>query len=585
MDASSVDALAEAEALIRGGKLKEAERLLAEAASSPDADFETCAMHARVLMRLDRDGDALDAARRTLERFPRAYRARVLLAQTLIKLDAPQEAREVLAEAREAHRTKPMFQAMLATAALLNADTAEALSAIDRAAAAKPDEAEYQLRRAILLAADGRMDEADDIRRSIEDGVTRMLKLYRDWIFALSRAGHDALALKLAEDACVMAPSQAVPWLWRGEMLIGLERYDEALKSLERCTRSNEPMGEQEQFNLARARSRALRQTQGHDAAIDACKQALALKPEDQSTLRDLYVLHLQTDDDEAMREYGRMLERAGAKKLPATLALGLKELKGRKPPPTIMDARARWAWEIADKSKWSAEAWQEALHWGHNADDLLRAWWLNASPRAGEIGALIDREADNALTRLPREVPCLCVGTHMGPLAAAVHFLETCGRPFRGFGFAGPDPVVDGKPPMRISSRGNRALRELMAEIAKGTLIGFAAESRDADNGIELDFLGRRIAISTMVPRLIWKLKPRSMWWHALWKEPDERGGGERVRIELDMLPDPEEGEPLEPWCRRWLDAYLERVARIMQGDPRNLNLRHGIWRNAEKG
>jgi hypothetical protein len=141
----------------------------------------------------------------------------------------------------------------------------------------------------------------------------------------------------------------------------------------------------------------------------------------------------------------------------------------------------------------------------------------------------------------------------------------------------------VDGKPPMRISSRGNRALRELVAEIGKGTLIGFAAESRDTDNGIVLDFLGRSIAISTMVPRLIWKLKTRSMWWHALWTDPVEGKGGERARIELEMLPDPEPDEPLEPWCRRWLDAYLERVARIMQGDPRNLNLRHGIWRNAE--
>src|SRR5262249_52782179 len=160
--------------------------------------------------------------------------------------------------------------------------------------AVKPDEAEYQLRRAILLAASGRMDEADDIRRSIEDGVGRMLKLYRDWIFALNRADRCELALKLAEDACAMAPAQSTPWLWRGEMLIGLERYDEALRSLERCMRSNEPMGEQEQFNFARAKSRALRQTEGHDAAIEACKQALALKPEDQATLRDLYVLHLQ---------------------------------------------------------------------------------------------------------------------------------------------------------------------------------------------------------------------------------------------------------------------------------------------------
>ena len=79
------------------------------------------------------------------------------------------------------------------------------------------------------------------------------------------------------------------------------------------------------------------------------------------------------------------------------------------------------------------------------------------------------------------------------------------------------------------------------------------------------------------MVPRLIWKLKTRSMWWHTLWKD-------DRIALELEMLPDPEDGEPLEPWCRRWIDAYLTHVARIMQSDPRNLTLRHGIWRNLEE-
>jgi len=36
----------------------------------------------------------------------------------------------------------------------------------------------------------------------------------------------------------------------------------------------------------------------------------------------------------------------------------------------------------------------------------------------------------------------------------------------------------------------------------------------------------------------------------------------GDRIALELTMLPDSEGNEPLELWCRRWIDAYLERVA-----------------------
>ncbi len=56
--------------------------------------------------------------------------------------------------------------------------------------------------------------------------------------------------------------------------------------------------------------------------------------------------------------------------------------MRGRKPPPSIWDARAQWAWELADKSVWTKDAWLELLYWGQNADELLRDWWLGAFDR-----------------------------------------------------------------------------------------------------------------------------------------------------------------------------------------------------------
>jgi len=571
------DKLAAAQALVEAGDLKAAERALYDLIARGGAPFEARALRTRVLLRLERGGDALEVARRALEHHPQWLWAHALMGETLIKLDVPAEAETVATRALEIFPDAPVLHAQLAQARRLGGDLEGALAAIENAIARAPDNIEFKLRRAVLLAALGRIEEADEIRSGIEDSATQLLAIYRDWIYAFQRLGLSALAMRLCENAGQLMPSRGRPWLWRAELLLADDKVEPALIALDRSTRSNEPMGEDESFRHARLKARAHRLKDDREAARAAFEEAERLRPDDQTNLRDLYVLHLQAGRDDDMRDYGRRISQAGAKKLPPTLAGGLAEFKGRRPPPSLMTGeRARWAWELADKTKWTQTDWLKALYWGQNADKLMRDWWLSAFERADEIAALIDRPQDTVIDALPEGARCVTVTTHMGPLAAGVVYMQTCGRPWRGFGFAGPDPVVEGEPPMRISAKGNTSLRELFREIEKGTLMGFAAESPDADQ-LRLDFLGRRITLATTVPRLIWKLKTHSVWWHALWKDG-------RIVMELERLPDPEDGEALEPWCRRWTDAYLERVAKVMRGTPENLNLGHGIWRNVEE-
>jgi len=560
---------------VRSGELAAALDILAGSLDRDDAEAGEQLLHARVLQRLGRSGDALDLARGIVALHPKNARAHAFLAQLLVNAGSAREAEAHLSATLAA---TPKFNALHvqhAQAAFMAGDVKSALQSIDKALELKPDD-ELNLRRAILLAASGDISQAEDIRRSVEDGTTGMLALYHDWIFSLLRNDRRQLAMTLAENACTLAPAQAEPWLWRAELLIADNRDAEALAVLQNCTRANEPMSGDVAFRFARARGRALRLAQDKDAAIAAFEQSLAERGEDTATLRDLYVLNLQTKRDDEMREYGRKLQSAVAKKLPSDLAKQLANLRGRKPPPSIWDARAEWAWELADKSVWTKDAWLEALYWGQNADELLRDWWLGAFDRAADIAALIDPVSNTPLDELPHGARCCFITTHMGPLAASVVYLQRCGRPYRGFGYAGPDPVVEGEPPMRIAARGNSALRELMAEIRKGTIIGFSAESPEKHQPLVLDFLGRRITIATFVPRLIWKLRTRSIWWHALWRDG-------RATMQMEWLPDPAEGEPIDDWCRRWVTAYLARVEQVMRGNPENLNLGHGIWRNVD--
>lgn len=568
--------VAQAKSLMQSGQLKDALAIVAGAAMRDDASVDERVLEAQLLKRLDRGGDSLALAREIVARNPKNPRGHNNLAKTLLNLGSAKEADQHLAAVLSDFPKHAPLRALHAQSALMAGDVPGALTAIDGALERDPENEGFKLRRAVILAAGGRIAEAEDIRRSIEDGANALLPIYRDWVFALLRNGQRSLAMTLSENACVLAPAQAEPWLWKAELLLGEGRDADALVALKNCTRANEPMTGDVAFRYARARGRALRLAQDKDAAIAAFEESLAERGEDTTTLRDLYVLNLQTKRDEEMRDYGRKLSAAVAKKLPPGLAQELEAFRGRKPPPSIWDARAQWAWELADKSIWTQEAWLESLYWGQNADNLLRDWWLGAFERVSEIKSLIDWPAHAPFDTLAPNTPCLCVTTHMGPLACSIVYLQHCGRPYRGFGHAGPDPVVEGQPPMRIASQNSAALREMMAELRKGTLIGFAAESPETHQPLSFDFLGRPITFSTLVPRIIWKLKARSVWWHALWRDG-------RAMMELEFLPDPLENEPLDAWCRRWAHAYLERVGQVMRGNPENLNLGHGIWRNVD--
>lgn len=568
--------LREAQALSDAGDLHAAESVLATLTSQERVPLDARLLHTRVLMRQERGGDALAAARAALARHPRDARAHALLGQLLLRLDDPAEALRHLCAAVAEFPAVAGLKALLAQALLMSGDTAAAAEAIDAALAIDGEDPDVKLRKIVILTAAQRLEDAQDARRALDDGTGELLALLRERVFALVRCGQKPLAAALCDMSCALLPAQAGPWLWKAELLLGEGREEEALAALKVSARSNEPMTLEDSFRHARAKGRALRGMKDSAAAMASFEEALALRPDDETSLRDLYVLHLQAGNGDAMREYGRRLSATVAKDLPPALAAGLARLRGQKPPPNIWNERTRWAWELADRSVWTKEAWLERLHWGQQADRLLRDWWLSGIERAGEIDALIDRSQATALDRLAPGARCLVVTTHMGPLAAGVRYMQTCGRPFRGFGFAGPDPVVEDEPPMRISAKGNAAFRELFRAIERGTLIGFAAESPESGQRLVLEFLGRRITIATFVPRIIHKLGTHSLWWHALWRDG-------RVVMELERLPDPAEGEPVELWCRRWADAYLARIARVMRGNPENLNLGHGIWRNVD--
>jgi tetratricopeptide (TPR) repeat protein len=573
-----VDPLLQAQDLAKSGDLAGAEAMLAQLKLESGARRSGVhILHVRVLLKQGRRDDALEAARGSVRDLPFNWQVRALLAQTLLQLRRAPEAVDFLEDARRRFPDNTTFPALLAETLLVLGDPENALVSIESALASEIGSERANAVKIVILDAVGRGAEAQSLLAANPGAADKLPALYRDAIAGAATRRGKAHAIALAKSACATLPGDVPLHLNYVERLLAELQAQHAREVLDRLSLSDDAP-EELRVRYRKAKARALQILHDREGAIDAFKSVLSLRPHDQDTLRSLYVLHQQAGKTAEMRDYGARLTASGAKTMPETLLAGLERIRTDPPATKIEPSKVAWAWEISSEQPASREDWLSRLEWGHNADKLLKAWWLNLADRSAEIDALIDPPAAGALRALADDARCVCITTHLGPMAAGVRFLQTCGRPYRGFGYAGPDPVVGDAPPMRIAAKGNTGLKELIQEIRKGTLIGFAPDSGTSTEGLSLDFCGRRITLSTMVPRLIHKEQTASFWWQPLWR----RG---RIVVELERLPHPEAEEDVELWCRRWTAAYLAHVERIIRGAPENLNCAAGIWQNAMDG
>lgn len=562
-----------AQALIRAGDYAGAEAALAEPVLNGQASAGMRILYFRMLLRQKRGDEAMNSARAAAAAHPRNARLQAQLGMVLLKLDRVAEAREHLDEAVEEFPDDPAILSLHAEACVKSGDTFPARKSIGAALEAVPEDPDYLALKIVILCVGDQLDRAK--RQAGDVPEADLIVQFRDVIAAFLRQDREADALGLAASATEILPGSALLRLVHADLLLAANKLREAEAVLDGI--DTEKLPQEQALRFYKAKAQTLKASQDREAAIEVYNRVLALAPDDKDALRELYVLHQRLGHDDEMRAVGKRLTDAGSKKLPPSVAAGLEMIAKRSNPLRNAEAKLEWAWSLADKSKWDHADWLKRVEWGRAADQLLRAWWLNAAERSDEIDALIDRPAPGMTDLIPADARGLTVTTHMGPMAGSVRYLQTCGRPWRGFGFRGPDPVVGKAPPMRIAAGDAAAgLRELLTEIRKGTLMGFAQDTPDLDQALGARFLGKRVSVSLLVPRLIHKHKTASLWCQPLWD-------GGRIRIELARLPDPEPGEGVELFCRRWCEAYLARIATVMRGAPENLNVAQGIWLNVD--
>jgi tetratricopeptide (TPR) repeat protein len=575
---ADIEKLARAEAAAASGDLADAEAILAEMVGANPANASAQSLYCRILLRQKKNPRALAAAEAAVAADASEPRMHATLANTLLKLDRLNDARGNLERAVKQFVFDAPLQGLLAEALLKSGDTAGAMKAIERASELDPGSSAYPTFKIVVLCVAGEEDIPEMLRARADEAA--LAAAIRDMTHFFRTHNRLQAEATLRERSVSVLPDLLPLRIVQAERLIGANQAAQALALLDENKMPLESVAVDQATWFLRTRANALKVLKDRGGAIDELRKVLDFNPDDEIALRGLYMLHQQLGNANEMRSYAKRLAGVGARKMPETLAQGLDELQESTAGIHIEQDKLDWAWSIADQTKWQREPWMSAVEWGRRADMLLRAWWLNLPERGAEIAALIDPPERGMDDLVPRGTRCLSVTTHLGPIAGYVNYMQNCGRPFRGFGFAGPDQVVGDAPPMRIASNAvNRgaALRELVGAIHDGTVIGFAQDTPDAAEGMRFEFLGRSILISTLVPRLAAKHRTTSVWCQPLW-----RGG--RIVLEIDRLPDPEDGEPSEQWCRRWCEAYLAKLEPIMRGAPQNLNLGPGIWLNARR-
>lgn len=310
--------------------------------------------------------------------------------------------------------------------------------------------------------------------------------------------------------------------------------------------------------------------------ALDALERALAIRP-DSGPLEALLLTRADAaghpERAAALRTRARERMAGG---LPARLAEGFAALRESDTHAPLPAQALAWAWELADKTAWSAETWRAELDWATKSRQLLRQWWSVSSDRGTEISALVDPPDLAELRAAQAEGRAqVMAGAHCGPTWAAVQIFQACGLGFRTMGAAGLDQLQGGRTVIPLRDSRAATARELIGEVRKGVLIGMLADRASPGDRIEADFLGRRVELSSLPARLALRYGCPSWWCQPLWR-------GERIVIELERLPDPEPQEAEADWIGRWSQAFLARLEPVMRGDPRNLDLTKGVWRAA---
>ncbi|MEL6301942.1 MAG: XrtA/PEP-CTERM system TPR-repeat protein PrsT [Pseudomonadota bacterium] len=151
--------------------------------------------------------------------------ARKLLAETLLELNRPQEALEVLAALAPEQTSDPSVLALLGQAAVASGNPADGVIYFERSAAQVPDDPGLKLATAYSYLASGRASEALDLLENLEDDAIGGYRGSLLRMLAHLSSNDRAAAIGEAEALVARAPDDATAWSLAGQLMGNLREF------------------------------------------------------------------------------------------------------------------------------------------------------------------------------------------------------------------------------------------------------------------------------------------------------------------------------------------------------------------------
>jgi hypothetical protein len=238
-------------------------------------------------------------------------------------------------------------------------------------------------------------------------------------------------------------------------------------------------------------------------------------------------------------------------------------------------------AWVTRQRAEGN-EVWRVSHQWGLLADVYLADLAAYASmlakeksPDAAKVAladtVLLDPESRARIAALPEGGRgTLLAGVHAGAFAYGRRVLRNLLPDLLLLGAHREDSQSE----VRVSANDPvRAMLQMVKHLREPGAVAIIGADGMATNAMEtVSICGREVKVALGAPHIVHHARCTNAFFLARWE-------GDRVALDMRTDTQPEPGESLEAWTRRWLAAYVAFVEDIIRGDARNMRGFSGIW------
>lgn len=424
----------------------------------------------------------------------------------------------------------------------------------------------------------GRLDEAIDfgenlLARGVDGGGLRTALGQAYMARDKSLSGREC-ACAHYQEALRFFPDNLRILTFLGETMLRTGKSDEACKYLRSALEVNPEL-----TNVRVLYARALKHKGNFSEAADEFLHLVKAYPKSVQWQRYVAASLAQAGRrDEAEGLYLKFVEERRLA-LPEDFKSGLDLLWTKVDQVKLPQVRLDWAWSLREAKDISREEWERRAKWGHLADHFILDW-LECCPekieQAAEVLAELTEAERFAKKNNLDHRPVLLATAHMGPMYAgpmALGLLDVKAR----WVASTPSVAASGYASSLISSSDQTDAEVgfmCLKSLKQGYSVAIAVDGAINLAAPTTDFLGQQITYSSFLPRLAYKLNIPSVFSCQIWKKG-------KIDFFSRRLVDPKKGESVENFAERWKSDYLDSVLEYIQGDPENLRLSGGLWRN----